>query len=160
MNLKEEILNYSFIESCDYSDILNKAQQYIHTEIAKSTKSRVLKQNSMKINDLICLIMYCDYTELSRDFSLSFRKLHRFELLEQTKARNAKYCHWSKGLRHVIQHYGQHNNKGGENGILSKLEGPFYCGMSVMLKIPQCKFQIYIKSPISTSTKLPVAVKV
>ena len=139
---------------------MDKANQYIHTAIAKSTKSRVTETGSMKINDLICLIMYCDYTHLSREFTLSFRKLHQFEILEQTKARNAKYYHWSKGLRHVIQHFGQHNDTNGENGILSRLEGPFYCGMSVILKIPQCQFKIYIKSPISTSVKLPVAVKV
>ena len=63
--MKEEILNYTFIDSYEYYDILDKANQYIHTEIAKSTKSRVVKQNSMKINDLICIIMYCDYHEIS-----------------------------------------------------------------------------------------------
>ena len=99
--------------------------------------------------------MYCDYTELSRDFTLSFRKLHQFEILSQTKKRNAAYYYWSKGLKDVIKHFGQNYDR--KNGVLLKLRGPFYCGMSVILKIPQ--FEIFLQSPISTSKQLSVAVK-
>ena len=42
--------------------------------------------------------MYCDFSDLSRDFTLSFRK-SRFELISQIKKRNQKYYHWSKILK-------------------------------------------------------------
>ena len=101
--------------------------------------------------------MYCDYTELSRDFTLSFRKSHQFEVLKQIKQKNAKYYHWSKGLKNVIKFYGQRNEYNGKNGKLSRLRGPFYCGMSVILNLPEMR--LYIRSPISTSIHLAVAVK-
>ena len=154
-DLKEEILNYKYIESAEYFDIVDKAKQYLQTSLAKSIKSRILNRTTIRINDLICIIMYCDYTELSRDFTLSFRKLHQFELLLQIKQRNAAYYHWSKGLKDVMKHFGQNYDK--KNGFLPKLRGPFYCGMSVILKIPQ--FRMYIQSPISTSMQIMVATK-
>ena len=101
--------------------------------------------------------MYCDYTELSREFTLSFRKLHPFESLQKIKKRNAVYYHWSKGLKDVMKHYGQHYNSGGKRGLLPKLKGPFYCGMSVVLKMSQ--FRMFIHSPISTSLQIMVATK-
>ena len=156
-DLKEEVLSYKDIDHDEYVYIMDKAKQYSKTAIAKSTKSRILSRTSIRMNDLICIIMYCDYTELSRDFTLSFRKLHQFEILQQIKRRNAAYYHWSKGLRDVIKHFGQSYDK--KNGLLSKLKGPFFCGMSVILKIPQCRFEIFIQSPISTSKQLAVAVK-
>ena len=98
-DLKEEILNYKYMKSHQYLNIVNKAKQYLQSTVAKSIKSRILFRTSIREKDLMCIIMYCDYTELSRDFTLSFRKLHQFEILSQTKKRNALYYHWSKGLR-------------------------------------------------------------
>ena len=155
-DLKEEILNYKHIVNSEYFDITDKAEQYLQTVIVRKMKSRLLDR-SMGINDLICIIMYCDYTELSREFTLSFRKLNPFESVQKIKKRNAVYYHWSKGLKDVMKHYGQHYNPGGTNGLLPKLKGPFYCGMSVVLKIPQ--FRMFIHSPISTSLQIMVATK-
>ena len=114
--MKEEILNYKYIADREYSDVTDKAKQYSQTAIVRSMKGRILDR-SMGINDLICIIMYCDYTELSRDFTLSFRKFHQFESLQKVKKRNAAYYHWSKGLKDVMKHYGQHCNAGGTNGL-------------------------------------------
>ena len=126
-DLKEEILNYKYIANSEYLEIVDKATQYLQTSVAKSIKSRILSRSRIKMNDLICIIMYCDYTELSRDFTLSFKKLHQFEILLQIKKRNSVYYHWSKGLKDVMKHYGQHyDSTNGKNGLLSKLRGPFY----------------------------------
>ena len=156
-NLKEEIMNYQYLDYEEYPNIVNKAAKYAETGVAKSLKNRIYSKN-ISPSDLICIIMYCDYTELSRDFTLSFRKSHQFELLKQIKEKNSEYYHWSKGLKNVIKYYGQRNQRNGQNGLLSKLKGPFYCGMSVILNIPD--FQLYIRSPTSTSLHLEVAVKV
>ena len=151
------MLNYKCMEYKEYPKIIDKAKAYLQTAVAKSIQSSILNKTSIRMNDLICIIMYCDYSELSRDFTLSFRKSHQFELLPQAKKRNAVYYHWSKGLRDVLKHYGQHCNSQGNNGLLSKLRGPFYCGMSIVLKIPQAR--MFIQSPISTSLQIAVAVK-
>ena len=52
-------------------------------------------------------------------------------------------------------HHGQsyENN----NGLLPYLEGPFYCGMSIVLKIPE--FNMFINCPVSTSIHITVAMK-
>ena len=70
--------------------------------------------------------MYCDYSLLSRDFTLSFQKRNEFELISQIKKRNQKYYHWSKILKNTIQDYGQDYNGGTD--YLSSLRGPFIVG--------------------------------
>ena len=52
-----------------------------------------------------------------------------------------------------IQRYGQCYDRG--DGQLGNLIGPFFCGMSVVLKLSQ--FNMFIHSPFSTSIHLEVA---
>ena len=164
-NLKEEIKNYKYLKYIDQykHKILPKAKQHIMTNIAKSMRSTrrfggIKYNDPLDINNLICLIMYCDYTELSADFTESFRKIHEFELLTQIKNRNAEYYHFSKILQQTITCYGQCNlSDQSGNGLLPPLKGPFYSGMCCILNIPQ--FHIYLLSPTSTSVHLEVAMR-
>ena len=98
----------------------------------------------LQLQNMISLIMYCDYIALQADFTKSFRTLS-FEAWQQTKARNRNYYHWSKLLRETVRNYGQTRR------------GPFYTGMSTVLDIPQ--FNIFLLSPTSTTTQLEVATK-
>ena len=172
------MLNYKHLSFGEIDDIFKKAKQYSNTKIAKSitrkerkslaTKRHISRSKGLqfteyplKINNLISIIMYCDYTDLSRDFTMSFRKTHQFQLLTQIKKHNAKYYHMSKILKDTISQFGQyyndrHDNPGG-NGLLSALYGPFYCGMSVVLNLSQ--FNMFLHSPLSTSMHLEVALK-
>ena len=69
--------------------------------------------------------MYCDYSSLSRDFTLSFRKMNLN--FSQIKKRNQNIS-LSKILRNTIWNYGQSYEFG--RGLLTKLrDEPFYCGM-------------------------------
>ena len=157
-NLKEEMLNYQHLDIDEVEQIFTKAKDYLNTEVAKSMTNRGGMQRGgkpLKLNHLICIIMYTDYTELSRDFTISFRKSHQFQLLKQIKKHNSMYYHWSKILRQLISDYGQKYKKG--NGHLSELSGPFFCGMSVVLNIPQ--FNMFIYSPLSTSVQIQVSLK-
>ena len=159
-SLKEEISHYNYLSRGEINKIFKKAKQYIkESTIAKSLTEYDdydydydddddPKDNPITLDALICIIMYCDYSLLSRDFSLSFRKRNEFELISQIKKRNQKYYHWSKILKNTIDKYGQshHLNK----GLLSNMtDGPFYCGMSIVLNIPQ--FNMFIYCPLSTS---------
>ena len=159
-DLKTEMINYKYLPHREVKNIMIKAKEYLNTSIAKSMTTRggtntKLGGEPLKLKHLICVIMYTDYTELSRDFTISFRKSHQFQLLKQIKKHNSMYYHWSKTFRQFIAEYGQKYETG--NGLLSNLVGPFYCGMSVVLNIPQ--FSMFIHSPLSTSLHLEVALK-
>ena len=162
-NLKEEVLHYEHITYKQYrQDILPKAEQYVHTNIAKSWASEdciaffIYATDPIEINHLITLILYCDYTDLCTDFRKSFRKTHQFELLAHIKRRNQKYYHFSRILRETMRRFGQTYSTSA-NVLLGVLRGPFYTGMSVVLNVPQ--FNICLHSPTSTSVHLEVAIK-
>ena len=155
-SLKEEMLNYNYLSHDEVNKIANKAKQHIQqSTIAKSVKDRFSDYKPITMDCLICICLYCDYSALSRDFTLSFRKRNEFELISQIKKRNEKYYHWSKILKNTIWHYGQDYDYGTK--CLSPLRGPFYCGMSIVLNIPQ--FNMYIHCPLSTSIQIAVAMK-
>ena len=166
-DFKEEMLNYKYLNIAQYKHrVYNKAKQYIKTNTAQSLRAQLFEDSvygrikhgdSLNMNNLIALILYCDYTELSSDFTRSFRKLHQFELLSHIKARNAKYYHFSMILKETIKCYGQTGGLFGHNGFLSELQCPLYCGMSVVLNITQ--FNILLLSPTSTSVHVEVALK-
>ena len=159
-DLKEEGANYKYLNIDEIQEITIKAQKYLETTIAKSLKDSYGHENDdgIKINHLMSIIMYCDFTELSRDFTLSFRKSHRFQTLQQIKKHNSRYFWWSKILKETINLFGQRrNNAYGAKGELSHLNGPFFCGMSVILNIAQ--FHMFIHSPLSTSAQIHVAIR-
>ena len=87
-SLKEEMLNYDYLTHGEINNLMNKAKQYIQ-------ESAIAKSLRITLDALICICMYCDYSALSRDFTLSFRKRNEFELISQIKKRNQKYYHWS-----------------------------------------------------------------
>ena len=111
----------------------------------------ISKGEVLSVARLITVILYTDYTDLSRHFSSSFRKCSLFEPLQATKQRHKNYYWWSKLLRQTITVYGQDNKHG--DGLL----GPFYCGMSRVMTMPQ--FAIKLFSPTSTSIHIEVAMK-
>lgn len=126
-NFKEEILNYPQLKRQQYEyEILAKAQQFIKTNIVKSLvlRERIshIKEDKMSVDNLISLILYCDYSELSSDFTRSFRRLQEFELFKRIKKRNAKYWYFSKILHETVTYFGQYNGNYGANGLLPKLK--------------------------------------
>ena len=151
-NFKEEILNYDHIDKKLFeTEVMVKVKKYIQTNMAKSMKSNFLAtppNAPITIDHLIAITLYTDYTELSSDFSASFRRKNPFESEESVKQRNhSKYWWWSTTLKQVLDGYGQSKY----------LEGPFYCGMSWVMTLPQ--FQIHLYSPTSTSVQIAVALK-
>ena len=104
---------------------------------------------------LISIILYCDYTELSADFTSTFRKISTFEPIDSVKIRHSKYCNWSKNLKDCISVFGQSYNK--SRGRFDFLVGPFYTGMNYELKMPQ--FNISLHGPVSTSKSIECTTK-
>lgn len=108
---------------------------------------------NLEMEHLISLILYTDFTELSADFTSTFRKKHPFEQLNDIKKRNREYWWLSKLLRETVEFFGDCRDDWSNGDI----KGPFYTGMSVVLNMPH--FMIRLCSPTSTSKQIEVAIK-
>eukprot|EP01084_Bolivina_argentea_P260444 439829_1 len=166
-SFKEEISHYKHFNMQDYHQlVIPKSNEYMSTETVKGTKAKngssvwvnfkynIPNGSSLSFHHLLCIILYCDYTELSRDFSSSFRALKPFEPLSSIKARNANYWWMAKGLRETVQLFGDYSGESGDYGTLS---GPFYSGLNKVMAFPE--FEIRFCSPVSTSENIEVAMK-
>jgi len=96
------------------------------------------------------LLLYTDFSALCTDFSASFRAVERGESLEANKARNGRYHHFAKRLKELVMCYGSDNAN-------DNSRGPFFCGVSAVLNIPQ--FAIRLNAPTSTSLHIEVAMR-
>ena len=113
----------------------------------------------MREEHLHALFLYTDFSALSTDFSSSFRAVYRGESLKSIKARNSSYHHLAKHLKELIMYFGVDGagEKTPWDKYVNRSRGPFYCGMSVVLCIPQ--FAIRLNGPTSTSLHIEVAMR-
>ena len=114
--------------------------------------SKYVDRNAPKLSleNVISIILYCDYSHLSTDFSAAHRKASPFETLTQKNHRHAKYSWWGYYLHNAVNGHGISYDKG-------SLTGPFFTGMSFKMIVPQFKIRLY--SPTSTSVHIEVAMK-
>lgn len=166
MNYDDSVLTIE-----QYNDeIIPKATSYNDTNYVKSITAKAgaeeppyygIPQDSMiTLSHLISVILYCDYTKLSSDFSSTFRKCDSFETLQSIKQRNRKYFWMSRLLRETVEIFGQRSQGDydlTEAEYKNKLFGPFYSGLSVVISIPNFFIRLY--SPTSTSKHIQVALK-
>eukprot|EP01084_Bolivina_argentea_P138359 243600_1 len=156
---KEEILTHINIEMYANKVIL-RAEHYIRTKKAKEmTNNReddlhyAIKYGTpISIHNLISVILYCNFSDLSKDFSATFRAIRPFESLKSIKNRNREYWWLSKILKETVQYFGNTRNK--RKGDIEV--GPFYCGINAVMNIPS--FSIRLCSPTSTSKNEEIAV--
>eukprot|EP01084_Bolivina_argentea_P071675 130243_1 len=171
-SLKEEILNNTIycLKRYQFRISLKKAKEYIQTNQAKSIillsgDSRddplhynIISNTKLSIENLLSVLLYCDWGKLSTEFSKTFRKIKTYETVEMVKQRNREYRNWSKILRETVQYYGNggwyYGDDENTNVQNNRQRGPFYCGMSSLLIIPQ--FNIRLCSPTSTSKQIAV----
>eukprot|EP01084_Bolivina_argentea_P228679 386176_1 len=170
--------HYGYFSMAQYNEtVLPKINEYVKTNIVKKSRANYpsskpckgdigypkgiwkyyvyLKYDidhgsSISFNHLLSLVLYTDFTDLSRDFSSTFRAVKSHETLDSIKQRNSNYYHWSKSLREMVQMFGSHDDFG-------TLAGPFFCGLSCSMCFPE--FEIRLCSPTSTSYHLEVATK-
>ena len=98
------------------------------------------------LDNLISVILYCDYTALCSDFSSTFRKTNPWETISNIKHRNRKYWWLSKTLRETVELF-----------CHWRATDTYYTGMSYVMYLPS--FSIRLCSPISMSVHLEVACK-
>ena len=153
-SLKDEILIQSgFMDYQEWNKHLIKAQQYEETsKIKKKISSQYsrydLKSIPMSLSHVLCIILYCDTTDLQRKFSATFREKNEYESMEEIKKRHQKFGHFGKGLVEAV-------NVWGDNAYFDDEKGPFHCGLSCILTVG--KFAIYLRAPTSTTKEVEVA---
>ena len=108
------------------------------------------EQELLCVDELISIILYTDYSELSSHFTSSFRKRWAYESIQATINRHQHYYWMGKYLRNAVNKYGQEFESG-------DLCGPFYCGMSRVMPMPEFSMRLF--SPTSTSCHIEVAIK-
>ena len=98
---KEEILNYQQINLHQYSyEILVKANEYHSTDLVKSIECNrysipagygISKEDVISVDRLASIILYTDYSNLSSQFTSTFRKSNTFEPIQATIQRHRHY---------------------------------------------------------------------
>ena len=167
-SFKSELLHSGFVTAQQWqTEIIAKAEGFINAEHVKKIKCRLYKthhgipwRESISLRHMFSLIAYCDFSDLCTFFSATFRKKDEFESIANTKQRNAKFYHFSKALIECVMDFGM-DGKGkwdanndwiqhewSESSYGSEC-GPFFCGLSWKLKIPQ--FAIFLSGPCSTT---------
>ena len=134
---KEEMSNYENFDLIHYKDVLlPKIKELVETQIVKESRPHInIKDStfvplsysisegaSLSDEHLLALLLYTDFTDLSRDFSASHRGLNSYEPLKAIKERNRNYWFMSKRLRECVQLYGDYYGPKKNRG---DLKGPF-----------------------------------
>ena len=155
-NFKDEIREYdsrNFNYVIFKNEVLTKAEQYMDSQLIKSIPPYHYNgDHEISKHHLISIILYTDYSELSSDFSGTYRKSSSFEPLSITIHRHTKYWWWGYLLSQTVLFCGinNENDKG-------PLKGPFFTGISFIMIVPE--FNIHLQSPTSTSVHIEVAIK-
>merc|ERR1719334_2806135 len=181
-SIKSEVLNSGLVTAADFEEMVAKAERYFETADCKAMYSKETYDrdrgpdplhfgytygDELRVEHLHSLLLYTDFTALCTDFSSSFRAVYRGESLESIKERNGRYHHFAKHLKELVMYFGvcgigdvdyrQYGQKDACYDSKNHSKGPFYCGMSCVLNIPQ--FSIRLNGPTSTSLRIEVAMR-
>eukprot|EP01084_Bolivina_argentea_P088154 159165_1 len=169
-NIKQEILGNKLfcLSTYEFNVAMAKANNYIDVHLVKQMRSpspdhlhfNIRPGTRLKISNLLSVFLYTDFSDLSKEFSTTFRKLQSYESLSSVKIRNAEFAQWARILRETVEYYGQDgyseyfDGKRGRKRFRT-LKGPFYSGMQVIMAIPEFNIRLY--GPTSTSRQIEVA---
>lgn len=149
-----------------------KVIKYYHTYKVKSIMANnincddplhygIRNGTELSQNHILSIILYCDWSELCKQFSQTFRSMSAFEPIEITVKRNGEYANWAQHLRETVEYFGKYGWDYDEderwNEENDREKGPFYCGIGIEMVIPE--FGIRLCSPTSTSKHLEVAAR-
>ena len=159
-SMKAELLASKFLGTADFQEFLvDKGRKYMDTARCRSIRSiytddplhfDIDGQSPLKDHHIYSLLAYTDFSELCTDFSSTYRAAYPGESLKLIKTRNSKYYHTARHLKELVQYFGL-------RGLHDRVSGPFYCGMGVVLNLPQFSIRLY--GPTSTSTHIEVAMR-
>ena len=107
-------MSYGYIGNQDYTDLIFKAQSYAKTKKVRSMKAGTPSNTPqhygikwgtpLKVDNLLSMSLYTDFTNLCSRFTATFRKIDPFETLSGVKARNRQFWWMSKILRGIVRY--------------------------------------------------------
>ena len=159
VNLKDEMINNKIyrLDIKRYNNVIKKAEMNINSKLCKENKSAdslsseyyKIKSNSpLVIENLMSVILYTDYIDLSFAFRRTFRPISDQETNEQLKNRHREYWNWSKILSETVELYG--------DSVSNANIEVFYYGVSFLLSFPN--FISHFCGPTSATSHLEVCV--
>eukprot|EP01084_Bolivina_argentea_P078813 143025_1 len=158
-SIKQEILNNKFckLTTVQYNYAISKTKSHLKSNRCKQIvcHNRIYGipiGSELKMEHVLVVVLYTDYTDLSYYFSKTFRKQCSTETNEDMKSRNSEFFNWSKTLRETVECYGiSFRDKSASAKI-------FYHGINnTNLTFPS--FIAYFAGPTSTSAQSHVAVR-
>ena len=163
-SLKEEIYAQQS-QKVEWESVMLKAEGYIQTYKAKQIRAQdeemelhygIEKDTDLSIQNIIAIILYCNYSELCTVFSETFRAMNA-ESLKVIRDKHRHFWWWAKILRETVEYFGN-NRYGRYYGQQFRAEiGPFYCGVNALLVMPE--FNIGLCSPTSTSKQREIGLQ-
>eukprot|EP01084_Bolivina_argentea_P050878 93584_1 len=158
-SLKHEVLNNDIfcIGSKIWQFINYKCLQYLETIYIKESKANPYtietltgddKYSSlMSLHHIICVMFYCDFPQLSYEFSSTFRYSSKIQTLDELKKYHSNYYWMAKYLRECVELFGSRN---GEDDTWA-----YYHSISQLMLFTKAKARF--NHPTSTSRQLQVA---
>ena len=156
-NFKDEILNNEIcnISNEQWNSFYFKASSYREIPFCQRIKCIKYRFPEYKIDTteiitiyhLMSIILYTDLTELSYQFTLSFREKTRDESLFELRARHSNFYWWARSMREAVECFGSEVNK--------SCTKTFWHGISIpmVFKSTIARFN----APTSTTTQIEVA---
>ena len=156
--LKEEVLKNGILplNILSFDDAYEKAMNLRqNSERVKSIKYRyeyrfegygLVNGAKLSTNNVLSVILYCDYDELSFKFSQTFRPLNSTETYGAIQKRNLEFGNLTKYLQQTVNAFGTR--------VFSSKVQIYYHGISFLYVN---KFIARFNGPTSTTTKLAVA---
>ena len=162
-NLKEEAMNNDtlWFSRSKFEELMKKATAKLKSWNKSSTSRKLQAQSTwywqqsfcekafgikqgapIKVEHIVALLMYTDFTEHSRLFSASFRKSSPYESVSDLVARHRQYHHWGKLLRELVEGYGERMDEREDIKI-------FYHGVSASMIFDSTR--ISLCGPVSTT---------
>eukprot|EP01084_Bolivina_argentea_P313345 542625_1 len=160
-NLQQELTNNTTYVICktQMNNLVQKAQIHIQTDnvremycprIDSAKYYEMYPRQLISIQHLIAMMVYCNYDELQKNFSETFRKVTKNETDKSLKERHSKYYFMARLLRECAECFGmKYHGTIGENITL-------FHGVNNQFSF--LSMNANIKGPFSTSTDYMVAV--
>eukprot|EP01084_Bolivina_argentea_P250531 419795_1 len=111
---------------------------------------QIQKGTPITVKHILCVLLYTNHTELSAQFSNSFRKFTAAETDISLKQRHSEYANWAKGLREAIEVWGKDFSE------TIKTRKHFYHGISQPMRFVE--YQSRFCCPTSTTLQYSTAV--
>eukprot|EP01084_Bolivina_argentea_P027340 50837_1 len=141
IDLKTEMLQNDMlcIDHRLWQYVKNRSQKYFATYCIK-------RKDKIALHHLICIILYCDYTELSYHLSLSMKYSSTIKTFQQLKSYHSNYYWFSKYLIQLVHFFGRWGGK--------HWAGYFYHGLNKSFNLGSTA--ITFSHPVSTTKTLEI----